>query len=246
MQLSTSKSALFLSSRGIATLVFQILAFPALCRRISHASILRFAIASRAVRALVLDFHVARVAFIAARARVQPCDPAHTVQVNFVQMKLSAVLRTRSVPGGLDAWDFASVLLLQALNGIGTCVCAAIEIDLTLAAPASHPATRSSSTPVDRVRSSARSTACCSPRTCPSAVVPADRRSCALMHTIAPIVAAEIYALSADRHVLDGNLYVVVGAGVGILSTLALISLRDTKAAWRDEPTHATESSDAA
>ena len=65
------------------------------------------------------------------------------------------------------------------------------------------------------------------------------------MHTIAPIVASEIYALSADRHVLDGNLYVVVGASVGVLSTLALISLRDTRATWRDELTPA-ETADAA
>ena len=55
------------------------------------------------------------------------------------------------------------------------------------------------------------------------------------MHCIAPIVASEIYALSADRQVLGGNLYLLVGVGVGVLTTLALIRLRDTKAAWREE-----------
>ena len=90
MQLSTSQSALFLSTRGIVTLLFQIAFFPALCRRLSHASILRFAIVFRAL--------------------------------NFVQMKASTKLRTRSVPGDLNAWDVVAVLLLQIVNGIGTCV----------------------------------------------------------------------------------------------------------------------------
>ena len=90
MQLSTSQSALFLSTRGIVTLLFQVAFFPALCRRLSHASILRFAIVLRAL--------------------------------NFVQMKASTMLRTRSVPGGLSAWDIVLVLLLQTVNGIGTCV----------------------------------------------------------------------------------------------------------------------------
>ena len=59
------------------------------------------------------------------------------------------------------------------------------------------------------------------------------------MHCIAPIVASEIYALSADRQALGGNLYLLVGVGGGALATLALLRLRDTKAAWRDEPSGA-------
>ena len=95
MQLSTSQSALFLSTRGIVTLLFQILAFPALCRRLSHASILRLAIASRAV--------------------------------NFVQMKVATVLRTRTVPGRVDAVDVVAILLLQTVNGIGVCARACLD-----------------------------------------------------------------------------------------------------------------------